>query len=230
MSKGSVMRRLVVGVALLTPLSSPATAGPSRYDEREAATALFKRTLSLVGASAYCLKNAGANQGLTEATVEWNKRHKAILERIVALLQATGDLSNAEKDEIDKGGYKEVQAAMSPRSACGEHQRSLEKGHLDLAVAPDTRDLYAVVQRASLVAGRAVWIVLTMADEANQPLQMTFHNPSKPTSSMAECRSSLPSLKTSLVETAREKESRFKAAKFVRVECILSTDDPLRPG
>ncbi len=34
-----------------------ASAGPSRYDEKEAATSLFKRSLYIIGAAAYCSKN-----------------------------------------------------------------------------------------------------------------------------------------------------------------------------
>lgn len=214
---------------LILVLALPAAAGPSRYDEREASIALFKRSLYILGAAAYCDKRIGRNPELIEAAAAWNKRNMAIMERIIAVLKATGDLSKDEKDQLDKSGLVEVRAAMKSKTDCDQHRADLEGQKLELATNPNTRDPARTVQGASLVQGKLVWVVLSMDIGQKSPAQMTFRNPERPQESMDECRKSLKALEPELVKAAREKEPMLKSAKFVRAECILSKEDPLRP-
>lgn len=210
-------------------LALPAMAGPSRYDEREASVTLFKRSLYIIGAAAYCEKRVAKNPELIEAAGMWNKRNMAIMERIVAVLKATGDLSKEEKDKLDKDGLVEVRATMKNKAACDQHQTDLESQKLELATNPTTRELTRTVQGASLLQGKLVWVILSMDIGQKSPAQMTFRNPDHPQETMDDCRKSLKSLEPELIKAARDKEPMLKSAKFVRSECILSTDDPLRP-
>ncbi|MDP2332156.1 MAG: hypothetical protein Q8M19_15830 [Reyranella sp.] len=218
-----------MSVISLLLLTLPATAGPSRSDEREAAVVLFKRSLYILGAAAYCDKRIGRNPELIEAAAAWNKRNIATMEQIIAVLKATGDLSKDEKDQLDKNGLVEVRTAMKSKTDCDRHRADLEGQKLELATNPNTRDPTRAVQGASLVQAKLVWVILSMDIGQKSPVQMTFRNPDRPQESMDECRKSLKALEPELIKAAREKEPMLKSAKFVRAECILSTDDPLRP-
>lgn len=223
--------RLCVCLALLTAfLTQPALAGPSRLDERNAATELMDKILFVLGAAVYCDKSVQKNPKLMEAAGEWNARNKPFMERVVALVKATGDMSKAEKDEMDKGGYKKVKAAMASRAACDDHLKGFTQGQFDLNRNPETRGQYAIVQTASLAAGDKIWIVLHMTNADGKPMEMTFHNPSSPIPDMNECRKALPSLESTLIKSARDKEPMMQTAKFVKVECIASSYDPIRPS
>jgi hypothetical protein len=126
----------VVVFALLSGCSSfqttPALAQSSRNDERSATISLFKRALFIVGASAYCDKYVEKNPKLIEITAGWNQRNKPEMERIVARLRATGDMTSSEKENLDKAGYKEVRDAMKTPATCEQHRIALERGDLEL--------------------------------------------------------------------------------------------------
>ena len=151
------------------------------------------------------------------------------MERTVAVLKATGDMSKDEKDKIDKDGLAEVRAAMESKRDCDQHRTDLEAQRRELTTNANTRDIARTVQGASLVKGKLVWIVLSMDLRQKTPAQMAFRNPNLPQESIDECRRSLKSLEPELLKAAREKEPMLKSAKFARAECILSTDDPLQP-
>lgn len=210
-------------------LALPTTAGPSRFDEREASLVLFKRSLYIIGAAAYCDKRIGKNPELIEAAAAWNKRNMPLMERTVAVLKATGDMSKDEKDKLDKDGLAEIRVAMKSKTDCDQHRANLEEQKLELATNANTRDTARAVQSASLVQGKLVWIVLSMDLGQKTPAQMAFRNPDGSQESINECRRSLKSLEPELLKAAREKEPMLKSAKFSRAECVLSTDDPLRP-
>jgi len=231
------MKRVTAGLttlavmlyAIVTP--SAALAGSSRFDERQAAIRLSKRSLNAVGVAAYCEKRIGENPDMISAATKWNQRNKAANERIVALLQATGGLSKEEKDAIDKGGLREVQSTIKTKADCDRHRAALESGELELETGQSTKEDFQIVRHASLAPGQRIWIVLAIEEAGKKsPAQMVFSNPDNPLTSMSECWKQLKSLEPTLIESAQRRAPIFKAAKSFHSECILSTDDPLRPS
>lgn len=74
-----------------------------------------------------------------------------------------------------------------------------------------------------------VWTILEFQMPNGEKVEMTFHNPSFPEATLADCNNALAIAKSDYVQTAKATAPALKEAQFVGARCEVSKDDPLKP-
>jgi hypothetical protein len=88
-----------------------------------------------IGAAAICLNEYGKNAGLKKASVAYNNRNRAAMERLIASIKAAGGMSNSEKDLVDRKVYQQARHLLDQghhtRRACDRLANRINSGEFD---------------------------------------------------------------------------------------------------
>jgi hypothetical protein len=109
-----------------------ALADSSRYEERQAAVAVIKRGLYIVGAAAYCNDRVSNDSVLVAAATAWSERNSQVIERAMAVLRATEDLTDDEKQKLERNTLVEVGRSMTFKPNCDQHRANLRNSRIEL--------------------------------------------------------------------------------------------------
>ena len=65
-----------------------------------------------IGAAAICLKEHGGNAELKDSVISYNNRNKAMMQKLVASIEAAGGMTKSEKDLLDRQAYQEARSLV----------------------------------------------------------------------------------------------------------------------
>jgi hypothetical protein len=97
-------------------------------------------SLKPIGAAAICLKESGDNPALRRAALEYNRRNKRAMERLLKEVTAAGGLTSSQKDLLDRQAYREARTLVgtgaAQEAACRSLPQRLNGGEWDLDSLP----------------------------------------------------------------------------------------------
>lgn len=104
------------------------------------------------GIAAYCNEHVAANKPLLEAAKDWNVRNKRFMEQVISALRLNGDLSNDQKDRLDRAGYKLAKETINgepdPILFCTNVTNVVKSGALDLDRREDLAEARTMIRAA----------------------------------------------------------------------------------
>jgi len=121
----------LLGLATLTTAASP-----DKKALRADALVVMNAAIRVSTGALYCNKFVQPNPRLVAAAQQWNERQRAPIERVTAIIEKSGGLSDQEKDASNKTAFAAWQDLDSAR--CAGLLRDIESGALDLDKHPDT--------------------------------------------------------------------------------------------
>jgi hypothetical protein len=130
---------LIAGGLLLLQLEPPAAAtaaSPGKEALRHDALLILHAVIRVTTSAEYCNNLIRANPRLLTAAQQWNRRQRASIERVAAVIERTGGLSQQEQDTSNQTASAEWNALDAAH--CDHLLRDIENGALDLDTYPDT--------------------------------------------------------------------------------------------
>jgi hypothetical protein len=134
--RSRLLARLLVGGLLLPPAATAAS--PDKDAARNDALVVLHAVIRVTTSAEYCNKFIHANPRLLQAALQWNGRQRAPIERVAAVIERAGGLSQQEKDASNEAAAAEWKALDAGH--CDSLLRDIESGALDLDKQPDTAD------------------------------------------------------------------------------------------
>ncbi|PZR93474.1 MAG: hypothetical protein DI537_10150 [Stutzerimonas stutzeri] len=141
-------RRAVVVTAVAACLAQPAVA--EDLTPRDAAFRIMGASLNVPGSAAYCRSKGWLQDADLEPAVAWNKKHEAAMQKVIKVIEATGGVSKADRQALDRLAFKVIREQIEdgdPMENCRNFVDALRSGGLDLEAVPQFREALAALDR-----------------------------------------------------------------------------------
>jgi hypothetical protein len=131
-------------------------ASPLRAEDmqslREDAMFLMGAGLFVPGSALYCNERVQPNERLVAAAADWNKRHDAVLRKVVQVVEWSGGMSAEDRGKLDRMAMRMLQQSFDEQpdkvAYCNRILADLEAGAMDL----ETGEMAGPTQRIMAAA------------------------------------------------------------------------------
>lgn len=141
---------LFIGLAAINP--------PKQNPVRSDALLLMKAGLSPLAVAGLCNKDVAADPSMRQAAEEWNQRNQIYMERILAAIKATGDMTRKQKTELERNILQQVKQTVESQPDkvryCAEHAQLFRGGMLDLHRNPESAEAMRRLMTVDLTSAR----------------------------------------------------------------------------
>lgn len=140
-------------VALFSAAVIAGTALPAcaqTLSPRDAALRVMGAGINAPGSAAYCRSKGWLQDVDLEPVAGWNRKHDALMRKAVKVIEATGGMSQSDRQVLDKVALQMVKAQIEdgdPKANCRALIDGIRADALDMSQVPELQEAIAILNR-----------------------------------------------------------------------------------
>lgn len=117
---------------------------------RDAALRVMGAGINAPGSAAYCRSKGWLQDVDLEPVAGWNRKHDALMRKAVKVLEATGGMSQSDRQVLDRVALQMVKAQIEdgdPRANCRALIDGIRADALDMGRVPELKEAIEILNR-----------------------------------------------------------------------------------